>query len=42
MLYTTASMVRRKLQAAGLPEAIRTVRSRGYALTDDTVAEVRQ
>jgi DNA-binding response OmpR family regulator len=42
MLYTTASMVRRKLQAAGLPEAIRTVRSRGYALTDVTVAEVRQ
>jgi DNA-binding response OmpR family regulator len=42
MLYTTVSMLRRKLQAAGLPEAIRTVRSRGYALSDDTVAEVRQ
>lgn len=42
MLYTTVSMVRRKLHAAGLPEAIRTVRSRGYALSDDTVAEVRQ
>jgi DNA-binding winged helix-turn-helix (wHTH) protein len=40
MLYTTISTLRHKLHVAGLPFAIRTVRSRGYALADDIVAEL--
>jgi len=40
-LYTTISALRQKLQTAGIPHAIRTVRRRGYALADDLAVHVR-
>lgn len=40
-LYTMICSLRQKLHAAGLPYAIRTVRSRGYALADDLVVHFR-